>query len=130
MPITRSPRYGIIASVTIPAGLVKLMTHASGASAAIRCSDRRRHRQRPQPVRDPAGADGLLTQYAEVERDPFVDRAPLEPADPDRREDEVRTPQGLVEVGRLGHHRRIGVPRGLLPQYGADRGERGTRSVS
>jgi hypothetical protein len=36
MPITRSPRNGSIASVTIPAGLVKLMTQADGASAAIR----------------------------------------------------------------------------------------------
>jgi hypothetical protein len=36
MPITRSPRYGCIASVTSPAGLVKLITQACGASAATR----------------------------------------------------------------------------------------------
>jgi hypothetical protein len=36
MPITRSPRWRAIASVTMPAGLVKLMTQASGATAAIR----------------------------------------------------------------------------------------------
>ena len=31
MPMTRSPRWRLIASVTRPAGLVKLMTQASGA---------------------------------------------------------------------------------------------------
>ena len=31
MPITRSPSTRLIASVTMPAGLVKLMTHADGA---------------------------------------------------------------------------------------------------
>ena len=36
MPTTRSPRTLRIASVTMPAGLVKLMTHASGATARTR----------------------------------------------------------------------------------------------
>ncbi len=40
MPMTRSPRCADIASVTMPAGLVKLMTQASGASSATRCAIR------------------------------------------------------------------------------------------
>lgn len=35
MPITRPPSSSAMASVTSPAGLVKLMTHASGAVRAI-----------------------------------------------------------------------------------------------
>ena len=34
MPTTRSPSTPCIASVTIPAGFVKLMTHAPGATRA------------------------------------------------------------------------------------------------
>ena len=73
MPITRSPRCGDIASVTMPAGLVKLMTQASGATAAIRRAISVRDRHRPQPVGDAARADGLLAEHALVERDPLVD---------------------------------------------------------
>ncbi len=40
MPITRSPSTRCIASVIMPAGLVKLMTHACGATAAIRSATR------------------------------------------------------------------------------------------
>ncbi|CAM5728211.1 hypothetical protein SANTM175S_07884 [Streptomyces antimycoticus] len=40
MPITRSPSTRCIASVTMPAGLVKSMTHASGATVAIRSAIR------------------------------------------------------------------------------------------
>lgn len=36
MPVTREPSTEAIASVTVPAGLVKLMTRAPGASSAIR----------------------------------------------------------------------------------------------
>ncbi len=36
MPTTRVPSTCCIASVIMPAGLVKLMTHAEGASAATR----------------------------------------------------------------------------------------------
>ena len=38
MPTTRSPSTACIASVIIPAGLVKLMTQASGATAATRAA--------------------------------------------------------------------------------------------
>ncbi len=39
MPITRSPSTRLIASVTTPTGLVKLMTHASGAcSSTVRAT--------------------------------------------------------------------------------------------
>jgi hypothetical protein len=40
MPTTRSPSTRCIASVIIPAGLVKLMTHACGATSATRSATR------------------------------------------------------------------------------------------
>ena len=100
MPTTRSPSTDCIACVTRPAGLVKLMTHASGASACDPLGDVQRGRHRAQPVADPARTRRLLAEQPEAESEPLVDGATLETADADRREDEVGTGQRLVEVGR------------------------------
>ena len=62
MPITRSPSTDCIASVTMPAGLVKLMTHASGREPTGALGDVEGHRHGAQPVGQPAGADGLLAR--------------------------------------------------------------------
>ena len=81
------------------------------------------HRDGPQPVRQPARPRRLLPEQPEVEGDPLVGRAPLEPADPDRAEDEVRPLDRLVERGRDVDARRVRVPRRHLGQDPADGGE-------
>ena len=98
MPTTRSPRTDCIASVIIPAGLVKLMTHASGASAATRSATWTATGTVRRPYESPPGAGRLLPEEPEVEGDPLVGGAALEAADPDGAEDEVRPLDRLVEA--------------------------------
>ena len=88
-----------MASVTRPAGLVKLMTQASGASRGDPPGDVDGDRDRAQPVGDAARADRLLAEDALVQGDPLVGGAALQAADADRGEDEVGAAQRLVEVG-------------------------------
>ena len=88
-----------MASVTRPAGLVKLMTQASGASAGDAAGDVDGDRDGAQAVGDAARADRLLAEDALVEGHPLVGGAALQPADADRGEDEVGAAEGLVEVG-------------------------------
>ena len=100
MPTTRSPSTCWAASVTMPAGLVKLISQACGARSAI-VSARLDHRgDRAQREADAAGAGRLLPEHADRERDRLVDHAALEPADPDRGEHEVGALDRVVEVGR------------------------------
>ncbi len=105
-----------MASVTRPAGLVKLMTQASGASRATRRAMSHGDGHRAQAVRDAARADGLLAEHALGEGDPLVVRAPFQAADADRGEDEVGAAQGLVEVGGGRHLGRVGHAGRLLGQ--------------
>ena len=49
MPTTRAPSSACMASVIIPAGLVKLMTYAPGATRATLRGDLERDRDGPQP---------------------------------------------------------------------------------
>ena len=91
--------------MTSPAGLVKLMTQASGASRGDAAGDVDGDRDGAQPVRDAAGADRLLAEHALGERDPLVDRPAVEAADADRGEHEVGAAQRLVEVGGRGRPR-------------------------
>ena len=97
-----------MASVTRPAGLVKLMTQASGASAATRRAMSIGDRDGAQAVGDAARADRLLPEHALGQGDPLVGGAALQPADADRGEDEVGAAQRLVEVGGDAHLGRVG----------------------
>ena len=96
MPTTRSPRTGCIASVTMPAGLVKLIATPPGRA---RPPSRRawswpgRSAARSRAAR----AGRLLPEDAEPEGDALVDDAALELADPDRAEDEVGAVDRVVE---------------------------------
>ena len=93
-----------MASVIRPAGLVKVMTQAPGArartrSATCRATGRCAGRRTVRP------GGGLLAEQAEVEGDALVEAA-LEPADADRREDELGAPtassRSVVVVTRGG----------------------------
>ena len=100
MPTTRSPSTCCAASVTMPAGLVKLISHAFGRSFGDRLGELDHRRDRAEREADPAGAGRLLPEHADRERDRLVDHPALEPADADRGEDEVGALDRVVEVGR------------------------------
>ena len=89
-----------MASVIMPAGLVKLMTQAFGRTAATRSATCTATGTVRSPKRHAARAGGLLAQQAEVERDPLVDGAPGQAADAHRGEHEVRAGERGVEIGR------------------------------
>ena len=87
-----------MASVTRPAGLVKLMTQASGASRATRRAMSTATGTVRSPYGDAARADRLLAEDALGQGDPLVVRAALQAADADRGEDEV----GAARAPRRG----------------------------
>ena len=100
MPTTRPPSTSWIASVTRPAGFVKLTNQAFGARSATASRQVEHHRHRAEREADAAGPGRLLADDALVERHALVDDAALELADADRAEDEVGALERVVEPGR------------------------------
>ena len=98
MPIARSPSSARIASVTSPAGFVKLTNHACGARSATRARELDHDGNGPQREAQAARPGRLLADDSLVERDALVDDAALEIADADRAEDEVGAVESVVEV--------------------------------
>ncbi len=96
-----------MASVTIPAGFVKLISHACGARSAITCATRTISGIVRSAKQMPPGPGRLLTEDAEAERDLLVDHATLELTDAHRAEDEVRAVDPVPQVG--------GAPEGQRP---------------
>ena len=121
MPTARSPSTCWTASVTIPAGLVKLISQALGR-AARRSS--RRARTIAGIVRSakqmPPGPVVSCPSTPSAERDDLVDHAALELADADRAEHEVGALDGVVEVGRGAERQPLAVLGGEPVEHGAD----------
>ena len=114
MPTARSPSTCWTASVTIPAGLVKLISQAFGRVLGDRLRQPHHHRDRAQREADAARPGRLLAEHAHPERDVLVDDAALELADADRAEHEVRALDGVHEVGRRAE-RELGAVLGREP---------------
>ena len=117
--MARSPSTCWAASVTIPAGLVKLISQAAGARP--RSSRRARPsrgwsagRSRCRPARSsPARARRAPT-------DGLVDHATLEPAGPDGAEHELGALDGVVEGGGGPEGQVLAGLGGLALEHGAD----------
>jgi hypothetical protein len=77
-------------------------------------------RDRPQGEADAAGTGGLLAEHAVPERDALVDRPPLEAADADGDEHEVRALERVVEIGRGAERRLVTVLGGLAVEHQRD----------
>ncbi len=103
MPITLRPRTGTSASVTMPAGLVKLMSHASGGQwrriASASCS---MWGDRAERIRDAAGAGGLLSKQPQPQGNLLVRDPPRSTAWADCGEHHVCSRECLLKV--CGNH--------------------------
>ena len=96
-----------MASVMMPAGLVKFIRYACGASSLHQPGDLHHHRHGPDRVRQTARPGRLLADHVEVEGDVLVAAAPFQAADPDGGEDEVAALDGRPQRG--GGHQLRGV---------------------
>ena len=83
------------ASVTIPAGLVKITSQASGQRCFISRASSSIPGYGPQGIGNSAGARGLLAQEAQVEGDPFIGYPACGSAGADGGEHDVRAVEGL-----------------------------------
>ena len=106
--------------MTIPAGLVKLISQAPGASRAIRSARSTMVGIVRSAKQMPPGTGGLLAEHAVAERDSLVDGTALEPADADRRKDEIGALERVVEVGGRAERHAIPVLRGLTFEHVRD----------
>ena len=104
----------------MPAGFVKLISHAAGRALGDRLGELHHGRDRAQREADPARPGGLLAEHLERQRHRLVDDPALEPAHADGAEHEVGAVDRLAEVGR-GLERQRGAVLGREPvQHGAD----------
>ena len=88
------PSTGTRASVTMPAGLVKLISQASGQCSPHLPGQVQHPGDGPQGVGDAAGARGFLAEQAQVLGHAFVGDPAGRAAGADRREHHVRTRRG------------------------------------
>ena len=86
--------------MTMPAGLVKLTTHAPGARSATVSASRTISGIVRSAKQMPPGPVVSCPSTPSDERHRLVDHAALEPPDADGGEDEVGALDGVVEVGR------------------------------
>ena len=106
--------------MTIPAGFVKLISQAPGASRAIRSARSTMVGIVRSAKQMPPGTGGLLAEHAVAERDALIDGTPLEPADADRRKDEIGALERVVEVGGRAERHAIPELRCLTFEYVRD----------
>ncbi len=108
-----------MASVTSPAGLVKLMTQASGASRATRWA-MSTATGTVRPYAMPPAPTVSWPRTPSSECHPLVVGTSLQAADANRGEDEVGAAQGVVEVGGEGHLGGVRQVLRLLGQHPGD----------
>ncbi len=123
MPMTRSPRFRDMASVTSPAGLVKLIVQASGASRAmLRARSRATGTVRSPYAMPPAPTVSWpSTPSSRATRSSAARLS--QAADPDGGEDEVGAAQRLVQLCGGDDGGRVRDAPALLGQNAGDGGE-------